>query len=263
MPLRHDHFIEFLSAADDAFRSLRRCRNAVPKHAAITALIDDVLRFEEHARRIEQEHGRQQLVEFRDDLEEGNNAGGPVSIEAALEWCDLKASEDELAEAFILSVQKQLNGLHQHAKRVYEAARDEDAISIPTSQSEALPSPRRLICWTLANYVKHRDEWPEDVTKLDPKRQRPTLERLQSTGLLEVFECKGHRLWNAHPRLVSTALGADHDLLSSCMKRLVSECDAYADELEQHLQGNFAGLETELERARREGAERVWRMVRE
>ncbi|HKO53343.1 MAG TPA: hypothetical protein VJV79_36795 [Polyangiaceae bacterium] len=118
--------------------------------------------------------------QLADRIEETGTFFGPAEVYERHERTEYIGWQiEEVAMAFVVTLQARLNGLRAAANAVYEKASAEDLLTIARPSKLALLPPKLKAVWDVANYVKHNDEWGAELDK----PQLVTFDALRELGV--------------------------------------------------------------------------------
>lgn len=204
------------------------------------------------------------FIDRVDTLESALSEAGGFDTEQANAWesgqvCDgidkyLKTVEiccdlEDFVAAFFLTLQTRLTAVIAAARRTYDLARTDDDVEISTPKKhELLPGELKSV-WEIANYVKHKDEWPQAVSEMgaDAKPRR-TLECLVQLGVATESEGKPEFVRWLLQESVHKVTGERS--LSVALGSIVRDCERGAQEIEERVQRDFLPLSRDLDAVR-------------
>ncbi|KYF83186.1 hypothetical protein BE17_20835 [Sorangium cellulosum] len=171
-----------------------------------------------------------------------------------LKALELLSDLEDFATALILTLQTRLAAVDARALRVYEAASGDDKITtLPKYEKNQLLRAHSSFAgiWSLANYIKHNDEWGPVLEK----QQRKTFDALVGLGLAK--EVAGVR--ELEPWLIVTAVSriTGKTKLSEGLSEMISICERVCLQALALVQADFAPFYAQIDASREESATRA------
>lgn len=164
---------------------------------------------------------------------------------------ELEIELEDCCEAFFLVLQTNLTALESAARGVFEAAEKRDRLPLIAPGSASLRLRDESQIWQIyqvANYVKHRDQWPTE----DANKRKPTIDVLLA---LNVIDDASDPVRNPTCRLTAACARAiapravassTHDAL----QQLQWQCVAFGQSGEWTIQAQFDPHEAALDKIR-------------
>ena len=142
--------------------------------------------------------------------------GGPTSgnIASDLELEELYGELDDLASAFFVVLQTRLSVVASRTHALAEMVEKALRIKIP-GKKQFLEAVHDV--WAIANYVKHNDEWGEELNA----QQQRTFDQLVQIGIAAANVDARHRYPTPHLAARAALLMAGEHCLSSALQTLV------------------------------------------